>query len=224
MKYLYRLFIVVFLVGVSCGKTKSSQKTPQQSDSLKEESYQIKNTIAETLLPEARKAVEDWKEYQEVDKFLLRYYNISVNEALNNAQELSVLAKQMKDSIRVPELTQPSVVARLNVLYNETLRLADMEQISAITPNEVKEEVFNILEIFSALNAKINTIYKSSALKASLGIDTVFPAQEEEIEIKEIKKEDSKFKKSILPISKKIGKPEFKKLTRTRKRPIKKSN
>jgi hypothetical protein len=89
----------------------------------------------------------------------------------------------MKDSIRVKDLKTPSVIARINVLENETLRLADMATISSIKDSEVKEEVTNILTVYSAINSKINTIYKASAIQKAIEVDTEKPV----IEIKKPK-------------------------------------
>ena len=81
----------------------------------------------------------------------------------------------MKDSLSVEKLNKKNVVARINVLENEALRLADMATISSITNQEVKTEVDKIVELFDALNSKINTIYKTEELQKSLEIDTETP-------------------------------------------------
>ena len=86
----------------------------------------------------------------------------------------------MKDTIRVDKLNELSVVARFNVLHNETLRLADMATISTIKKEEVKEEVGRILELYAALNSKINTIYKAEDVQNSIEIDTEIPVNLEE--------------------------------------------
>ena len=77
----------------------------------------------------------------------------------------------MQDSIRVEKLTALNVVARFNVLHNETLRLADMSEIPLISTTEVNDEVRNILEVYSAVKSKINTIYKTLAIQSSLDLD-----------------------------------------------------
>ena len=79
-------------------------------------------------------------------------------EALLNSVELSELAQQLKDSIRVEKLNIPEVKIRLNVLHSETLRLADMSNIPTITQESVEEETNNMLDAFSALNLKINNM------------------------------------------------------------------
>lgn len=110
------------------------------------------------LNAKAKIEVEDWIEYKKMDDFLIQYHHISSIDALFNANELSELAQQLKDTIRVEKFEIPSVKIRLNVLYNESLRLADMATISSISEEEIKRENENILNAFSALNLKINNI------------------------------------------------------------------
>ena len=167
----------------------------------------IVSVVEETLIPSAKKAVADWREYKDVDEFIIKYYNISNTEALNNAEELVGLIQLMKDTVRVEMLKELNIKARFNVLHNEALRLQDMALISSITDNqdkttlnteigvgyrsstiaeenvvlgeddEVSEEVKKIIELYSALNSKINTIYKADQLQKSLEIDTETPIE-----------------------------------------------
>jgi hypothetical protein len=119
----------------------------------------IKTDYIEVKLnPEAKIEVEDWTEYQKMNDFIGQYNNISMIDALFNANELSELAQQLKDTIRVKKFKIPSVKIRLNVLHSEALRLADMSSISSISEEEIKKENENILNAFSALNLKINNI------------------------------------------------------------------
>ena len=76
---------------------------------------------------------------------------------------------------KIEQLKKPNIIARINVLENETLRLADMANIPSISKEEVKEEVSNILAIYSAMNSKINTIYQSESLQNMLEVDTEVP-------------------------------------------------
>jgi len=180
MKYCYSFLILILFLNFSCNRSKNVQEVSEKLDTINISSDRIVNTIGETLIPNAKSALEDWKEYNNVDEFVLKYYNISILEALTNAQELSDLVKAMRDTIRVDKLDQLNVIARFNVLHNETLRLADMANIPAIKDEEVKEEVTKILEVFSAVNSKINTIYKAEDIQNSLDDDTVMPDSIEE--------------------------------------------
>jgi hypothetical protein len=180
MRYCYSFLILILLLNFSCNKSKTTKEVSEKLDTINVSSDRIVNTIGETLIPNAKSALEDWKEYNNVDEFVLKYYNISILEALTNAQELSDLVKAMRDTIRVDKLDQLNVIARFNVLHNETLRLADMANIPSIKDEEVKEEVTKILEVFSAVNSKINTIYKAEDIQNSLEDDTVMPDSTEE--------------------------------------------
>ena len=174
MKQLISIFSILFLLLASCNNTKKVENTNDIKDSI-ENSGRIVNTINVTLISSAKKDLDNWKEYKNLDDFLIKYYNISYFDALDNAKELSGLVKSLKDSLSVEKLNKKNVVARINVLENEALRLADMATISSITNQEVKTEVDKIVELFDALNSKINTIYKTEELQKSLEIDTETP-------------------------------------------------
>ncbi|MDT8417958.1 MAG: hypothetical protein RQ864_09135 [Lutibacter sp.] len=175
MKYIIPFLLIILLTGFSCNKNKDMQEVSEKADSLKLDANHIENRIGETLIPEANEALKNWKEYQQVDELLLKYYSITTLQALADAKELSELVKQMKDSISIEKLQKPNIIARINVLHNETLRLADMATIPSISKEEVKEEVGNIVEIYSAMNSKINTIYKSESIQNMLEVDTEVP-------------------------------------------------
>ncbi|MBP8792686.1 MAG: hypothetical protein KBH29_05860 [Lutibacter sp.] len=177
MKYLNCFLVFFLLLVVSCGKTDKTEEVAQTKDSVVVKESKISNSIGETLIPSAKLDIDKWKEYEEVDKFMLKFYSVSKLEALSNAQELADLVKLMKDSIRVRKLDEPSTISRINVLYNETLRLADMANIPSIKKEEVKVEVKKILELFTAFNVKINTIYKAEEVQNALEIDTEVPVE-----------------------------------------------
>jgi len=177
MKHLYSFLLLILFFSISCNRAKSTQETSEKSDSLKISTNRIVSTISETLIPKAKKAVSEWNEYNNVDEFMIKYYNISNSEALDYAEELSRLVQLMKDSVRVELLKEKNITARFNVLHNETLRLADMATISAITKEEVRDEVQKIVEVYSAVNSKINTIYKAIELQNALEVDTEAPIE-----------------------------------------------
>jgi len=177
MKQVFSFLLFILFLNYSCNRTKNVQEVSEITDTLNVSSNRIVNTISETLIPSAKKEILAWKEYKNVDEFILKYYNISTSEALDYAEELSELVQLMKDSVRVDLLKQPNITARFNVLHNEALRLADMATISSITSEEVKEEVEKIVEVYSAVNSKINTIYKAIELQNSLEVDTENPTE-----------------------------------------------
>lgn len=180
MKYIIPFLLIILLTGFSCKRNKEMMNVSEKADSLKLDANRIENRIGETLIPEAKAEMDNWKEYQLVDELLLKYYSITTLEALANAEELSRLVKMMKDSIKIEKLKKPNIIARINVLENETLRLADMATISSISKEEVKEEVSNILAIYSAMNSKINTIYQAESIQKSLEFDTEVPVETQE--------------------------------------------
>lgn len=154
------LLILTFL---SCDKKESPQVELTTTDTLTTSITKIHSPIIK-LNAKANKMVENWGEYQKLDEFIQQYTNISTSSALLNAKELSELSQQLKDSIRIEKLDIPSVRIRLNVLHNETLRLADMSTINQITNSEIIQENKNILEAYSALNLKINNITSQEKL------------------------------------------------------------
>lgn len=179
MKYLYCFLLFILFLNFSCSRTKNAEEVVISQDSLKVED-RISNQLGETLMPTAKLDFQQWNEYNNVDEFILKFYSTTSLEALSNAQELADLVKLMKDTIRVKKINELSVIARFNVLHNETLRLADMSTISSIKKEEVKEEVGKILELYSALNSKINTIYKAEEVQNSIEVDTEKPIKLEE--------------------------------------------
>jgi len=155
--------ILLSIVLLSCNKVKSVKDESIKADTLQTNSIKVNSPII-TLNPKAKKMTENWGEYQKLNGLIQQYQKISISNALLNAKELSELSKQLKDSIRVEKLKIPSVKIRLNVLHNETLRLADMSTINHIENEEIIKESENILEAFSALNLKINNIIHQEKL------------------------------------------------------------
>ena len=163
MFYKKLIFLILSILILSCNKSASKKNNEIEQDSLINNSTKIIHHIAK-LNSKAKDLVANWDEYQNIDELLIQYQNISTNLALLNAKELSVLANHLKDSIRVENLKIPSVKIRLNVLHNETLRLADMASIPRIKEEQVIEEKNNILNAYSALNLKINNIVNKEYL------------------------------------------------------------
>lgn len=112
--------------------------------------------------------VASWPEYQKFAEFVGQYQEITMSDALLNSTELSEMARQLKDSIRIESLKIPSIKMRLNVLYSETMRLADMATIPTITEASVLQENNNVIQAFSALNLKINTINSMEKLNEEI--------------------------------------------------------
>jgi hypothetical protein len=159
--------IILILLLTSC---KNKEKVEQDAAAINEE---ILSTIKSdkpitNLNNKAKDLVKTWPEYQNFNDLINQYQEITVSEALLNSVELSELAKQLRDSIRVDKLNIPEVKIRLNVLYSETLRLADMSSIPTISQESVEQENNNMVDAFSALNLKINNMNLQDELNSEI--------------------------------------------------------
>ena len=157
----------LILILISC---KNNEKREQNGDAIKKERLRKiksdKPIIA--LNTKAKNLVKSWPEYQNFEDLIMQYQEITISEALLNSVELSVLAQHLKDSIRVEKLNIPEVKIRLNVLYSETLRLADMSSIPTVTEASVEQENNNMINAFSALNLKINNMNLQEELNSEI--------------------------------------------------------
>ena len=165
---IHLIFLVILLaLGSSCRKSISNEELTNVLDTIPKKLIQAEQVMVK-LNPKAKKEVGNWTEYNKMDDFIRQYYSISKTDAIFNSIELSELAQQLKDTIRVEKFEIPSVKIRLNVLHTETLRLADMGTIPNISEIEVKKENENILYAFSALNLKLNNIIDQEDLNKNL--------------------------------------------------------
>jgi len=120
------------------------------------------------LNSQAKKEVSDWIEYQNLSEFIPNLFKTDTKQALFDSQRVLELSKQLKDSIRIEKMDIPSFRARLHVLYNESLRLADMDSIKSITPAEVEMQTKNIVNAYDAINSKINMLVSQESLEENL--------------------------------------------------------
>ena len=130
----------------------------------------MQHIVLKNVSPEFKKKIENWQDLQTVTLFIKKFENVSPNEALINALELRDLVAGLKDNA-IPEFCDiPSFHARINVLHNETLRLADLTLIPAITSQEVNLQVNKTIAAFSSVNSKINTIYSKKRFEDAIDI------------------------------------------------------
>jgi len=167
-KLLYFFILVISINSCKKNEFSNTKEDTLALDTIKIEDQKDIRSIGETLLPESKKKIKNWTEYQQLDEFLTSFYSISPSEALNLSKELSTITQQLKDSVKIDRFKQPDIQIRINVLNNNVLRLNDMASIPAINPKEVNEEIRKILEAFSALNSKINNIARQEKLEAEL--------------------------------------------------------
>lgn len=132
------------------------------------------HAATENILPVYLKEVKDWKELKAIDSFFVQFRKITPNEALSNAVELKDLIKHLTDSIKPPNFETPSLTARINILYNEALRLADLTEIGAIKAQEVNTQVDKTMTAFSNVNTKVNTIMAKISFENEVDIDVSF--------------------------------------------------
>ena len=67
------LLIILFL-GFSCKRGEASLETSEGVfDTLKLNSDGITYNIGEILIPKAKESLSDWKEYTDVDEFMIKY-------------------------------------------------------------------------------------------------------------------------------------------------------
>jgi hypothetical protein len=169
VKYITLLFVSVFIL--SCQKNQEKDKVKKPKPLM---SVTRTHAATENVLPIYLKEVKDWKELKAIDSFFVQFRKITPNEALSNALELKDLIKHLKDSIKPANFKTPSLIARINILYNEALRLADLTEIGAIKAQEVNTQVDKTMTAFSSVNAKVNTIMAKIRFENEVDIDVSF--------------------------------------------------
>lgn len=156
-------FFLIFALLLSC-KNKNEQDTQEYSEQLESVSTIKSEHRIIALNPKSEELVKDWPEYQNFSDLVGQYQEITLTDALLNSKELSEMAQQLRDSVRIERLDIPSIKMRLNVLHSETMRLADMATIPTITELSILKENNNVIQAFSALNLKINNMYSMEEL------------------------------------------------------------
>tara|TARA_R110002049_G_scaffold107836_1_gene255642 strand:- start:730 stop:1350 length:621 start_codon:yes stop_codon:yes gene_type:complete len=170
LKYFITLLILLFIF--SCDK--KQETTIQQEDTKPLLSVENEFSSIKTINPAFAKDVEEWEELNAVNDFLARFKKASSKEVLSNALELKGLVQSLKDSIKPTLFNVASLDTRINIFNNETLRLADMTTIPAIKASEVTMQTEKILDAFSAINAKINTLLSKKRFEDEIDIDVKF--------------------------------------------------
>ena len=163
------IVLVLFLM-ISCTSDKKElESTDDLIDSLAQQDVNV-SSIGITLSPKAKQKTETWLEYQMIQSKINGYNKTTKSQALLNAMELAELVENASDTIDVKKLDRPDIKIRFNVLRNHALRLDDMSTIPSISEEEVMTEVTSVLDAFSALNEKINIIYKIEDYENELNV------------------------------------------------------
>ena len=170
MKYFFIFLIITFIF--SCDK--KQETVTQEQDSKPLLSLVNEYTSVKGVNATFAKDIADWKELKAVDNFLGRFKKVSPNEILSNALELQGLIKSLRDSVKPELFNIPSFNTRINIFYNESLRLSDMTAIPSIKADEVNKQTEKIIDAFSAVNSKVNTILSKKRFEDEIGIDITF--------------------------------------------------
>lgn len=170
MKYFLNLTILLFIF--SCDKKQeliSNEQIPESFLSVVTEYSKIKAVDFSF-----KKEIENWNELKAVDNFLARFKKVSPNEVLSNALELQGLIEYLRDNEKPILFNNPSFNARINILYNETLRLSDMTSIPSIKADEVNLQTEKIIDAYSGVNSKINTVLSKKRFEDAIDVDVTF--------------------------------------------------
>ena len=172
MKYLFTFLTIVLLF--SCDK-KQANNSKQEQDDVKPLLSVINEYSSIIKIDTAfSKNIEEWEELKTVGEFLSRFKKVSPNEILSNALELKELVKSLTDSTHPQLFNTGSFNARVNILYNESLRLADMTTMPSINAEEVNEQTEKIIGAFSAVNSKVNSILSKKRFEDAIEVDVKF--------------------------------------------------
>lgn len=162
------IYLVVSFFLFSCGNKKTD--TIKKTQGKSKLSIAKQHATYEKINPIFEKEVENWQELNTVHSFIQKFDKVSPNEALSNALELRDLVTILKDSVTPNIFDIPSFQARVNILHNETLRLADLTRIPAITFEDVNLQVNKTIVAFSSVNSKINTILSKKQFEDAVDI------------------------------------------------------
>lgn len=167
MKLSYYILILLFVF--SCKK----KIVKQEDNSGVKSEFSIPKKFKKNIPVKGvfKTEVETWKELNNLDVFFKRFEDISINEALSSATDLSELVTSLKDSVIPNKFDKASFKARVNVFHNETLRLADLSTIEDVTINEVNLQIEKVITSYSALNTKINSILEQEKLESLIDLD-----------------------------------------------------
>lgn len=203
------LLLLFFISLFSCGDKQDQSKLDEDTKPLL--SIVKDHSKPKEITTNFKKDIEGWDELIAVNDFLERFKKVSANEVLSNALELKSLAKNLRDSVKPKLFNTSAFNARVNILYNETLRLADMTNIPAIKAEDVHKQTEKIIESFSAVNAKVNTVMAKKRFEEEISIDISFigldSTKMDSVTKKSInKKFEPKLDQKVLPKEAKSGK------------------
>ena len=203
VKYIYLIILSVFVISCGNNQEKEAVKKPKPLMSLVETHNATENINTIFL-----KEVKDWDELKAIDSFFVKFRKISPNEILSNALELKDLIKNLKDSVKPKSFNILSLDARINILYTEALRLADLTEIGVIKAAEVNTQLDKTMTAFSNVAIKINTVLEKISFENEIDIEVTFIGLDT-TKIDDISKKtiDLKFEKELINRSNLYKKP-----------------
>jgi hypothetical protein len=169
VKYIYLIILSVFVISCGNNPEKEAVKKPKPLMSLVETHNATENINTIFL-----KEVKDWDALKAIDSFFVKFRKISPNEILSNAIELKDLIKNLKDSVKPKNFNILSLDARINILFTEALRLADLTEIGAIKATEVNTQLDKTMTAFSNVVIKINTVLEKISYENEIDIEVTF--------------------------------------------------
>jgi hypothetical protein len=191
------LSLLLSVILFSCGnKKKDAINTTQEKPAL---SIAKSHIAIENIQPVFEKEIATWQELKMVNSFLKKFKNVSPKEALSNALELRDLVVNLKDSLKTVTFDTSSFNARVNLLHTETLRLADLTLIPAITSEEVHLQIDKTIAAFSAVNSKINSLLSKKHFEDEIDVKIDYIGiSKESITLEEKRKRKRNKKKKFL--------------------------
>jgi len=170
-RYFYSLLLIIFITSCITEKQDNNEDRTTVKPLL---SVKQNHLIVRKVFAKYDKEIEGWKAYQNLQSFIGQFQKITPNEALSNALELRDLTKALKDSVKPKIFENNAFKSRVNVLYTEALRLADMTYIPAIKAKEVNSQIDKVLSSYNALNQKINTVFTQKLFEDGIDFDDAY--------------------------------------------------
>lgn len=179
MKTRNLLTLLILITILSCTIDKKNKKSKEIENLSTEKYFNAKDEVLvfdsiSMSIPSQNDSLADWKGYQKVKEGLLKFKKTTPNEVLVGAEEFVGNVKVMNDSITISLLDERSLKARINALYNQSLRLQEMKDIPSITVEEIEKQTKGLFSIFRMINHKIDAIYKQEEFEKELLEDDFF--------------------------------------------------
>jgi len=157
----------------SCIIDKTNKEEKEMSKLSDKKYYNAKDEVlifdnATMQTPFYNDSLAAWEGYIKVKESLEKFKKTTPNDILGDAEAFTKDVKFMRESIAISILNERSLKARINALYNQSLRLQEMKEIPSITVEEIEKQVKGMFSIFRMINHKINAIYEQEDFEKDL--------------------------------------------------------